>query len=181
MCVCVCVWRRRGMQLASARHCLCVCACVYRYPYVCKCMVCRMRVYVCMRVCARVCVCMCACVCAGTRAIVVDLSVYNTNTKMASSIQCVFELFMTGKVVPWFRTFSFRVQVYDSYFDQIRLVGELLYLGFWVYYFQKEARRAYWTSPRQALVLFCVILRQPRHTAACALPGPHSSLALMVF
>ncbi len=33
---------------------------------------------------------------------------------------------------------------------QFRLIGELIYIAMWCYYFQKEARRVYYTSPKYA-------------------------------
>jgi hypothetical protein len=120
----------------------------------------------------------------GTRAVAVEFNLYNTNTKMASTVRCMLEFFPSSYIVPWSRVYSFRVNLYDAYLDQVRvprltnalrvfhcfvllclpawlsphtqqfrLVGELIYLGMWIYYLQKEARRVWWTSPKYMYLL----------------------------
>lgn len=77
-----------------------------------------------------------------------EFTVYNTMTKMAMTGRCMIEVYETAYINPWARFYSYRVSLYDAYLDQFRLVGELVYLGMWVYYLQKECFHIWWSNSK---------------------------------
>jgi hypothetical protein len=76
----------------------------------------------------------------GTRAVVVNFNLYNTQTKMVSTVRLIVEQFMTGFVVKTFKFYTYKFVVYESQTDMLRAMLEAIFVLFWVYYVQKEIR-----------------------------------------
>ena len=56
---------------------------------------------------------------AGTRAVIVEFNLYNTQTRMATTVRFYIEIFPSAYILPWSRVFSFQVVLYEAYLDQV--------------------------------------------------------------
>lgn len=66
---------------------------------------------------------------------------YNTNARLLSVVRILFEFFPTALLSTSFKFYTFRISVYSTRMDSVRLVFELAFVVFWLYFVQKEVRR----------------------------------------
>jgi hypothetical protein len=57
---------------------------------------------------------------AGTRAILFQMTFYNTNTRELTNLRLLVEVFMSGQVLPSYRFETAKIVVYESTLDQVR-------------------------------------------------------------
>ncbi|KAJ3432501.1 polycystin family member [Anaeramoeba flamelloides] len=70
----------------------------------------------------------------ATRAIVLNIYMYNVNTNYFADIMPVFEFGVGGNVYPWYKFRVFRLDMYETLSDAGRAVVEILLFLFLIYY-----------------------------------------------
>ncbi|KAJ3434296.1 polycystin family member [Anaeramoeba flamelloides] len=70
----------------------------------------------------------------ATRAIVINIYMYNVNTNYFADIMPVFEFGPGGNVYPWYKFRVFRLDIYESWSDAGRVIVEILLFFFLIYY-----------------------------------------------
>ncbi len=56
---------------------------------------------------------------AGTRAILFQMTFYNTNTKQLTNLRLLFEVFMSGQILPSYQFDTAKIVVYQSRTDEV--------------------------------------------------------------
>jgi hypothetical protein len=57
---------------------------------------------------------------AGTRAVLFQMSFYNTNTKQLTNLRMLVEVFMSAQLLPSFEFETAKIVVYESNTDRVR-------------------------------------------------------------
>ena len=75
---------------------------------------------------------------AQTRAVAVDFNLYNQDTNLLSVVRIVMEFPPDGNLIGSYRIYTFKLLLYDSVIDYLRLVGEIVIVLGCVYYLAIE-------------------------------------------
>lgn len=73
----------------------------------------------------------------ATRAVCVDMNLYNTQTQMLSVVRMMTEFYASGHVDQYYNLYTFKVAIYETAWDEIRRVAEVLWVVMLLYYIQK--------------------------------------------
>ncbi len=63
---------------------------------------------------------------AGTRAILIQMTFYNTNTKQLTNLRLLFEVFFSGQFLNSYQFDTAKIVVYQSKTDQVRSAQEIV-------------------------------------------------------
>lgn len=68
----------------------------------------------------------------GTRAISLDWTMYNTETRLATTVRAVIEHDESAFVIAWFRITSFRIASYTGFSNLVRAAAEVAFVVLWL-------------------------------------------------
>lgn len=81
----------------------------------------------------------------ATRAITVDFNAWNAATSTGTAFRAVFELYATGYMTTYVRTYTYRVLGTDVGTNVLVYLVSAAFLAFWLYFITKECQRAYYS------------------------------------
>lgn len=79
-----------------------------------------------------------------TRALMTDINFYNTETRLATVFQALFEISESGDMQTSFKMYSFRILPYADKTDILRAGVECAYVLMWAVFLRQEIEHARW-------------------------------------